>query len=78
MTTIVFYGSLLLLALRAPVPRPVSLAFCAVLGICLVGIPWSRLALGAHYATDVLGGLFFGAGSLCVMAALWVRFGPTP
>ncbi|MDQ2857666.1 MAG: phosphatase PAP2 family protein [Candidatus Eremiobacteraeota bacterium] len=76
-TTMVFYGSLLLLlALRTPaLPRPLALTLAAACAVCIVGIPWSRLALGAHYATDVLGGLLFGAGSLCVLAALYVRFG---
>jgi len=75
-TTMVFYGSLLLLALRAPgLPRPLAYALASACGICIFGIPWSRLALGAHYATDVLGGLLFGGGSLCVLAALYARFG---
>jgi hypothetical protein len=35
----------------------------------VAGIPWSRLALSAHYATDVLGGLLLGAGWLALMTA---------
>ena len=39
----------------------------------IAAIGWSRLALGAHYPTDVLGGYFFGAGWLCIALALWAR-----
>ncbi len=75
-TSIVFFLSLALLAHRLPsVPRPVAVTFTALAGICVVAIPWSRLALGAHYATDVTGGLLFGAGTLCTVIALLFRFG---
>jgi membrane-associated phospholipid phosphatase len=36
----------------------------------VIGIPWSRLALDAHYATDVIGGLVFGCGWLCATIAI--------
>lgn len=75
-TSIVFFLALTLLAMRLPnVPRAVALSFATILGICVVGIPWSRLALGAHYATDVTGGLLFGAGTLCAAIALLFHFG---
>lgn len=75
-TTVVFFAALAMLALRAPaLPRPLALAASALAAICVVGIPWSRLALGAHYATDVTGGLLFGTGWLCATLALAVRFG---
>ncbi|GAC1300805.1 MAG: hypothetical protein NVSMB19_07960 [Vulcanimicrobiaceae bacterium] len=75
-TSIVFFLSLALLAHRLPnVPRSVAATFTTLAGICVVAIPWSRLALGAHYATDVTGGLLFGAGTLCAAIALLFRFG---
>ena len=75
-TSIVFFLSLALLALRVPnVPRAVNLSLATLAGICVVAIPWSRLALGAHYVTDVTGGLLFGAGTLCIALALLARFG---
>jgi len=48
-----------------------------VLAVCAVAIPWSRLALGAHYATDVLGGLLLGAAWLCLVFAALLRWVPT-
>ena len=67
-TAIVFYGGLVLLVWTLPLPRALRVAATGLLGVWILGIPWSRMALGAHYATDVLAGMLFGAGWLCVMA----------
>jgi undecaprenyl-diphosphatase len=70
-TAIVFYGGLVLLVSRArDLPMWAKLWLVLPAAVCIAGIPWSRLVLGAHYTTDVLGGLFFGAGWLCVTAIL--------
>ncbi|MDB5043047.1 MAG: hypothetical protein JWN27_3773 [Candidatus Eremiobacteraeota bacterium] len=76
-TAIVFFVGLAILAWDAPFPHPVSAAAAIVLAICAIGIPWSRVALGAHYATDVIGGLFFGAAWLCAALALMLRLSAT-
>jgi membrane-associated phospholipid phosphatase len=75
-TAMVFFAGFAVLAWHAPLPRPLSAALTAALLVCAFGIPWSRLALGAHYVTDVLGGLLLGAGFLCAALALIVRFAP--
>jgi undecaprenyl-diphosphatase len=75
-TAIVFFLGFAILAWHAPLPRPLAAVVCAVLAVCAVGIPWSRLALGAHYATDVTGGLLLGAGVLCAALATILRFVP--
>jgi membrane-associated phospholipid phosphatase len=36
----------------------------------MLGICWSRLALRAHYLTDVLSGALFGASFLCLGMAV--------
>jgi len=60
-TAVVFYGGLAALAAHSPLPLGVRrIVIIALVGWAL-GIAWSRIALGAHNATDVAGGLLFGS-----------------
>jgi membrane-associated phospholipid phosphatase len=68
-TAVVFFGGLVLLAARLPVSPELRPAAVILPAIFIAGIPWSRLALSAHYATDVLGGLLLGGGWLALMTA---------
>lgn len=43
----------------------------ALLAVVAIAICWSRLALGAHYVTDVAGGALLGAALLTGGAAVW-------
>ncbi len=45
---------------------------CAVLWCCVMGL--SRMYLGAHFPTDVLGGFSLGLGWLCLLTWLFIRF----
>lgn len=71
--SLVFFGFWACVALRSTLPRPVriglALALCGLSG----AIGWSRLALGAHYPSDVLGGYLLGAFVL----ALGLSFVPS-
>jgi undecaprenyl-diphosphatase len=69
-TAVVFFVGFAILAWHAPLPRPLAVTITAVLLVCAIGMPWSRLALGAHYLTDVIGGLLLGAAFLCAAFAL--------
>lgn len=79
-TAVVFYLGLLLIVARAGwIPRGAKGLLMGALAVCIAGIPWSRLALEAHYLTDVVGGLLFGAGWLFAALAIERRSGhPQP
>lgn len=52
-------------------PRCLARQICSALLLVLgVGICWSRLALGAHYVTDIIGGILFAAGVVLAAAAV--------
>ena len=65
-TAVVFFVGFALLAWHSPLPRPAASVLTALLLVCAVGVPWSRIALSAHYLTDVIGGLLLGTAFLCV------------
>lgn len=69
-TAIVFYGAWLAVLAFSPLPLRVRIAGCTVLAIWSFGIMWSRMALGAHYPTDVIGGVLLGAAWMCTLVAL--------
>lgn len=69
-TAVVFYGAWLLVVWGTPLPLTVRVAGVALLAGWGAGIGWSRVALGAHYPSDVAGGFLFGMGWLCLGLAL--------
>ena len=70
MTAMTFYFPLALAAWSAPLPPEGRIGLTALAAACVAGLPWSRLALGAHYLSDVAGGLLFGGGWLCLLLGL--------
>lgn len=72
---IAFYAFWALLLWRSEL-APRTRAIGAALGVVLAaGIIWSRLALGAHYATDLTGGALLAAGLALLMLGLLAAFG---
>jgi undecaprenyl-diphosphatase len=67
--SLVFYGLWAYLLWRTIPPAPWRTVLIAALGCWVVAIGWSRLALGAHYPTDLLGGYLLGS--------IWLLLGMT-
>lgn len=51
-------------------PRPWRIVLSAGFGLWGIGVIWSRLALGAHYVTDLIGGVLFGITVLAIGVAV--------
>ncbi|MDQ1713078.1 MAG: hypothetical protein QOE45_2528 [Frankiaceae bacterium] len=68
MSSTVVYGALLLVLLPA-VPRAWRAYAIAGTALLVLAIAASRLALGVHYLTDVLGGIVLGLGWLAASVA---------
>ena len=74
-TAALFFGSWMIYAACAGEGHPAAAIAVALSAVLIVGIDWSRLALGAHYPTDVAGGTLFGCGWLALMWAALLHFG---
>jgi undecaprenyl-diphosphatase len=55
-----FYALLALMIFASDLPKTTRNVAGALLVLLAVGICWSRVALGAHYITDLLGGALLG------------------
>ncbi|HET6894567.1 MAG TPA: phosphatase PAP2 family protein [Candidatus Baltobacteraceae bacterium] len=68
-TAVVFFIGWALVIALSPLGGGIKTALIAALTVWSLGIIWSRLALGAHYLTDVTGGVLFGAAWLCALSS---------
>lgn len=66
-TAVTFFGAWSLVVLHASMPGAIKVVAVVALMLWMAGIAWSRLALAAHYITDVAGGLLFGSAWLCAV-----------
>ena len=71
--SLAFYGFAAYVVVRSTLPLVVKRVAVAACGIMVVGIGWSRLALGAHFPTDLIGGYLLGAAALSVAMAAYDR-----
>ena len=78
--SIVVYGLLAYLLALAIRGRPLRLGIVGGLGLLILAIGFSRIALGAHYFSDVAGGFCVGAAWLtaCITAIESVRLRRQP
>lgn len=73
-TAVVFFIGWGFVVAAAGLPQAARDAIVGAFAFWGIGIMWSRLALGAHYLTDVAGGALFGCGWLALVCALVLQF----
>jgi len=67
---VVVYGLWAFFFWRSSLPTPVRILISGILLIWVLGISWSRIALGVHYATDIIGGWLLGISLLSIGFAI--------
>ena len=67
---VAFYGFWLYLLTRSELSRSARLWWTVILGAFIAAIYWSRLALGAHYPSDLAGGFWLGVTAINVALAI--------
>ncbi|MGA9419292.1 MAG: phosphatase PAP2 family protein, partial [Candidatus Cybelea sp.] len=72
-----FYVLWAVMLYMSELPRAVRTTAAAWLLLLSIAICWSRLALGAHYVTDVIGGALLGLALVCAGLAILPR-APAP
>jgi undecaprenyl-diphosphatase len=77
-TAIVFFTGWSVVVALSALPGEIKSALIALFTVWALGIMWSRLALGAHYFSDVFGGAVFGAGWLCAAIGFFTNFHAIP
>ena len=59
---------------KSGLPRSVRLVAATLLALWGCGVIWSRLALGAHYVTDLIGGVLLAVTALGLASAIAWQF----
>lgn len=67
-----FYGLWGAMLYLSDLPRQFRVLSASLLGTLVIAICWARLALGAHYLTDLIGGALLGVAILFATAAFFV------
>ncbi len=73
MFALLVYGLWAWFIWNSDLPPGVRRVVAPLLALWACGVLWSRLALGAHYVTDLVGGVLLGATMLALAAAVATR-----
>lgn len=73
-TAVIFFIGWALVVAFSGLAPPIRDTLISVFALWALGIMWSRLALGAHYLSDVAGGAIFGAAWICGLCGIVVQF----
>ncbi len=68
------YGFLAYVVWLSPLGLGLKRLVAIAAGIWVLGIGWSRLALGAHYPSDLIGGYLLALATLTIATATYDRF----
>lgn len=69
-TAVTFFCAWAVVIWHSPLPLATREVLASLFVLWAIGVAWSRLALAAHFLTDVIGGWLFGMAWLCAMLAL--------
>ena len=75
MFAILVYGLWAWFVWNSSLPRGVRFVLAPLLALWACGVLWSRLALGAHYVTDLAGGILLAVTALAVATAIRAALG---
>jgi membrane-associated phospholipid phosphatase len=70
MFAVVVYGLWSYYIATSNLARPLRAILAALVALWGIGVIWSRLSLGAHYVTDVIGGVLFGIAMLAIAVSI--------
>jgi membrane-associated phospholipid phosphatase len=73
MFAVLVYGLWAWFIWNSDLPRGVRGVVAPLLALWGCGVIWSRLALGAHYVTDLVGGVLLAATILALASAVATR-----
>ena len=64
MTATIFYGFIIFLIIISNLTMPIKIIFISLLSLIILLVGYTRIYLGVHYLSDVIGAILFGSSYL--------------